>query len=169
MAPKSSGFLAGLSTAFTTGAGNQLEKGAIIQETAALHVGIHYGAPASVSTQIAALRSLLLGHGTGNLARWFKKVANVSRSRSFCNGVPWLIRTYKGETPLVIDVESADIIATLIHLKGEIEEIVQHPVQFVFSGASEAHLLAADISKSGAGVVLTPFHAFPSRWEERRM
>ncbi|KAI0085133.1 carbohydrate esterase family 9 protein [Irpex rosettiformis] len=150
VAPKSAGFLSGISTVFGTGAKHQLERGSIIVETAALHVGIHYGVGPSVSTQIAALRSLLLGHGAGNLAHWFKKVA-------------------EGETPLVIDVESADAIATLIHLKGEVEEAVGHPIQFVFAGASEAHLLASEISKSGAGVILTPFHTFPGAWEQRRI
>ncbi|KAI0766557.1 composite domain of metallo-dependent hydrolase [Irpex lacteus] len=150
VAPKSAGFLAGLSTVFATGANHQLEKGALIQETAAVHVGLHYGAGPSVSTQIAALRSLLLGQGKGHLARWFKKVTD-------------------GEIPLVIDVESADVIATLIHLKGEVEESAGHSVKFVFSGATEAHLLAAEIAKSGAGVILTPFHAFPKTWEKRRV
>ena len=70
---------------------------------------------------------------------------------------------------MVIDVESADVIATLIHLKGEIEAAVGHHLKFVFAGASEAHLLAAEIAESGAGVILTPFHAFPGSWEKRRM
>lgn len=70
--------MAGLSTVFATGANHQLEKGALIQETAAVHVGLHYGAGPSVSTQIAALRSLLLGQGKGHLAHWFKKVTDVS-------------------------------------------------------------------------------------------
>lgn len=66
-------------------------------------------------------------------------------------------------------MESADVIATLIHLKGEVEESAGHSVKFVFSGATEAHLLAAEIAKSGAGVILTPFHAFPKTWEKRRV
>jgi hypothetical protein len=50
----------------------------MIEETAALHVGIHYGVGISVSTQIAALRNLLLGHGKGKLGHWFRKVSEVT-------------------------------------------------------------------------------------------
>lgn len=77
VSPKSAGFLSGLSVVFATGANHQLEKGALIDEAAALHVGVHYGAGPSVSTQIAALRHLLLGHRKGPLGHWFTKVAQV--------------------------------------------------------------------------------------------
>ncbi|KAI0690094.1 carbohydrate esterase family 9 protein [Cytidiella melzeri] len=150
VSPKSAGFLSGLSTVFATGAKHRLEKGALIAETAGVHIGIHHGVGPSVSTQIAALRNLLLGHGQSHLGQWFKNVA-------------------EGKMPLVINVESADIIATLIHLKCEVEEAVGSSLKFVFAGASEAHLIAAEIGQAGAGVILTPFHAFPSRWEQRRI
>ena len=77
VSPKYAGFLSGLSTVFSTGASHQLEHGAIIEETAALHIGIHYGLGPSVSTQVAALRHLLLGHGRGQLGQWFRKVSEV--------------------------------------------------------------------------------------------
>ena len=60
-APKSVGLIAGVSTAFATGALHGLEDGALIQKDAALHVAVgHAGAAPSVSTQIAALRRMLL-------------------------------------------------------------------------------------------------------------
>ena len=58
--PQSHGFIAGLSTAFSLGAEHKLAEGAVLQEVTALHVSIGYGGKASVSTQIAALRKLLL-------------------------------------------------------------------------------------------------------------
>jgi hypothetical protein len=66
-APTSYGLVSGLSTVFFTGAAHALEEGAVIQETAALHINIGHsrsGSP-SVSTQIAALRRLLLGSVSG--------------------------------------------------------------------------------------------------------
>lgn len=67
VAPKSEGFLSGLSTVFTTGTMHKLQRGAVVQDVAALHIAIGAGSP-SVSTQVAALRRLLLGDGHGGLA-----------------------------------------------------------------------------------------------------
>jgi hypothetical protein len=52
-------FLLGLSTAFAVGASNTLEKNAIIQDEASLHIAVSRQFTASVSTQIAALRRIL--------------------------------------------------------------------------------------------------------------
>ena len=60
IAPQSGGFLQGLSTAFSLGAAHKLEKGAIVADAVALHVRVSMSGSASVSTQIAALRKLLL-------------------------------------------------------------------------------------------------------------
>lgn len=77
MAPSSEGgFLSGLSTAFNTGVSNKLRKGAIIQDVTALHVSVG-PATASISTQIATLRRLLLGNGKGDLASQFSEVVKV--------------------------------------------------------------------------------------------
>jgi hypothetical protein len=61
VAPVHSGFYGGLGTSFSTGAAHKLEDGAVIQEITALHVSVgHFGRKPSISTQIAALRGLLL-------------------------------------------------------------------------------------------------------------
>ena len=77
-APVSNGLLHGLSTAFNTGAKHKLEAGAIIEEAAAVHVTLSLGSSNSVSTQIAALRSLLQGGGEGALGKSFEKVVKAS-------------------------------------------------------------------------------------------
>jgi hypothetical protein len=58
----------------------------------------------------------------------------------------------KGIVPLVIEVHSADIMATLIILKAEVEEKIGSNMRMVFSGATEAHLLAEELRK------LTHYH-----------
>ncbi|PSR81151.1 hypothetical protein PHLCEN_2v6486 [Hermanssonia centrifuga] len=148
-APKSAGFLAGLSVVFATSAKHQLDDGGLIQDVAAVHVFVHHGAP-SVSTKIASLRNLLRGKAKGDLGFWFEKVG-------------------KGEVPLVIDVDNADIMASLLRLKGDIEEELDTSLKFVFSGASEAHLLANEISDAGVGVVVSPSRSYPGFWEKRRI
>lgn len=89
-APKSYSFISGLSTAFLLGAAHRLEKGAVAQRVAALHVNLYHGADLSVSTYIAALRRLLLDAKTGG--EWFSKAAKVrtpwpSSGDLFSNGV----------------------------------------------------------------------------------
>jgi len=114
-----------------------------------LHIVLTSSRP-SVSTHIAALRNLFSKAPEGELGAQFQKIL-------------------KGEKPLVVTVHSADIMATLIELKKEIE--VQHKakIQLTFSGASEAHLLAKEIGEAGIGVILIPVHPFPVTWKSRRV
>ena len=75
--PTSQGLVAGLSTAFSTGAAHALQEGAVIQDIAALHVNVGYSGSRSpsVSSQIAALRHLLLDAPSGTP---FDRVAKVN-------------------------------------------------------------------------------------------
>ncbi len=78
VAPRSGGFLIGLNTAFSTGSKHKLEHGALIQSAGAVHVSVHPSGKPSVSTQIAALRRLLLEPTSGELGLWFDKIRKVS-------------------------------------------------------------------------------------------
>lgn len=69
--------------------------------------------------------------------------------------------------PLVINVDSADIMATLILLKSEVETSIGETLKFTFVGGSESHLLASEISGAGIGVILIPSRPFPVTWEGR--
>lgn len=71
--------------------------------------------------------------------------------------------------PLVIHVESADIMATLVNLKREYESTTGISLWVTFSGATEAHLLAKEIARTKINVILTSPRAFPTSWEQRRM
>lgn len=62
-----------------------------------------------------------------------------------------------------------DIISTLIQLKMEFEKLKKITLKMTITGASEAHILAADIASAGIGVVINPPRPFPARWEDRRM
>ncbi|KAI9569587.1 composite domain of metallo-dependent hydrolase [Boletus coccyginus] len=135
--PTSSGLVAGLSTAFSTGAAHALEDGAVIQDIAALHVNIGHSGSPSVSSKITALRHLLLDAAGGTP---FDRVA-------------------KGDIPLVVEAQSADIIASLIKLKKEL----------TVAGAAEAHLLAKNLGEANVGVIVTPSRPFPETWEKQRI
>jgi hypothetical protein len=150
--PTSRGPFAGLSVAINPGAAHKLEKGAIVQDAAALHVSIgHFGRSSpSISTQIAALRRLLLYPGKGEKGQWVKQIL-------------------AGNIPLVINVDKADHIASLLYLKKEVENVTQKRMRVTLSGSAEAHLLAQEIADAKVGVILTPSRPFPYTFDQLRI
>ncbi|KAF5347941.1 hypothetical protein D9756_010123 [Leucocoprinus leucothites] len=142
--PSGSGFIQGLSTEIFTRAENSLEPRAIIQEEVALHATISHSVDASISTQITALRQLLF---ESNTTAW-QRVRNR-------------------EIPLVINVDSADIMSTLILLKESYRRSTRSDFDLTFTGAAESHLIAEDIAKAGISVVVTKPRPFPGTWRAR--
>ena len=74
----------------------------------------------------------------------------------------------------MVAVESADIMATLLRLKAEIEHKIltetnlHKELKLTFSGATEAHLLARELRHAKVGVLVHP-RPYPYAWESRRM
>lgn len=165
--PSTRGFLSGLGTAFGTGLPHSLSKGAVLQEETALHFEILSSTP-SISTHIAALRNLFSGAVKGELGVQAKKILEVKQL--FLDPIgPFSLLTRQGDLPLVIRVQSADIMATLITLKKEIEAEHESQIQVTFVGANEAHLLAKEIGEAAIGVILAPSRPFPATWRSKRM
>ena len=77
VSPETDGFLRGLNTAFSTGAAHRLARGAVVQETGTVHISIHPIGSPSVSTQIAALRNMLLGDTSSEMKEWFDLIKQV--------------------------------------------------------------------------------------------
>lgn len=77
-------------------------------------------------------------------------------------------RAFQGNIPLVVNVESADIIATLLVLKKEVEAAKGNTIRLTITGATEAHLLAEQIGRAGVGVILHQ-RPYPSIWEQKRI
>lgn len=161
VSPQSDGFLSGLSAAFSLAAPHKLAAGAVVQRAGAVHVAIHRGEAQSVSTQVAALRRLLLlGSDSDNL-----KTEEEGELGA------WFARIRKGEATLVVEAESADVIATVIELKQEVEGALQgeKALKVTIAGGREAHLLARELGEAGVGVLLTQPRPFPKEWEAHRM
>lgn len=55
--------------------------------------------------------------------------------------------------PLVIEVGSADIMATLLTIKREVEERKGSTMKMVFAGAAEAHLIAKELGRCYSFVI----------------
>ena len=63
---------------------------------------------------------------------------------------------------MVVNVGSADIMASLVSLKKEVEEKTGIPMKLTFAGATEAHLIADELSAAGVGVIVTPTRSYVS-------
>ncbi|EMD40502.1 hypothetical protein CERSUDRAFT_121244 [Gelatoporia subvermispora B] len=152
--------IAGLSATFRTGSAHALAPNAVVKPITALHVIVSKpppfswmgASPVSVSTQIAALRRLLLDgeNERTETGQWFKKAA-------------------EGTIPIVVDVSSADIMATLLRLKREVEDKRGSFMNMVFARATEAYLLADEIAQARVGVIMSPPRPFPTTWDDRRI
>lgn len=68
-----------------------------------------------------------------------------------------------------MEAHSADVIATLVLLKKQIDLEKQTNIRLTITGASEAHLLAKELGEAGVGIIVNPARPFPSVWEARRM
>lgn len=152
--PSTGEFLSGLSFSFSLGAAHALEKGAIGNPAAALHIRIvgsgqeegEGETSMSVATAIAALRRLLHGEaGKGEVAAAFARVAN-------------------GELRLVVTASSADTIAALIRLKRTVPNM-----RLTINQAHEAWLLADELAAEDIGVIVSPPRSFPASWDQRRI
>ena len=69
----------------------------------------------------------------------------------------------------MVEAHSADVIATLILLKKEVEEKTGATIQMTITGATEAHLLVEEIAKANIGIIFNPSRPFPTTWEQRRV
>lgn len=70
---------------------------------------------------------------------------------------------------MVIHVHSANIIATLILLKKEVETETGITMKMTLTGATEAHVLAKEIGEAGVGVIISPVRPFPFIYDSREM
>ncbi|BGO98128.1 hypothetical protein NBRC10513v2_001345 [Rhodotorula toruloides] len=157
-APISNDFLGGLSVTFRTGASNILEDGAIMREVSAVHVAVGYfGSAAPVAIEVAALRRLL----TRTSEDAYRGSLEEPHRRAFD-------KVSSGKLPLVIRVDKADVIATLLRLKEEVEEAGGVEQRWIVAGGQEAHLLASELAAANIAVILTSPRAFPTTWDRRR-
>jgi hypothetical protein len=75
----------------------------------------------------------------------------------------------QGHLTLAIKARSADIIASIISLKREVESRTGTTLKVTITHASEAHLLAHELARAKIGVVLVSMRPFPFEWQDRRI
>ena len=69
----------------------------------------------------------------------------------------------------MVEAYNADVIATLILLKKDVEEKTGATIHMTIAGATEAHLLVEEIAQANIGIIFRPSRPFPSTWEQRRV
>ena len=70
--------------------------------------------------------------------------------------------------PLVVNVGSADIMASLIALKREVEKKTGKAFKMTFAGGTEAHLIADELAAENVGVIVTPTRSYVRLLSSRR-
>ena len=169
VAPVHYGFFGGLGTSFSTGAVHKLADGAVIQEVTALHVSVgHFASRPSISTQIAALRSLLLELTNETPTDVSKPFRDAVKVRQILARRHLYTEFRQGVIPIVVEAHNADVIATLIQLKRDVEKMGAK-IHMTIAGATEAHLLVKEIAQANIGIIFKPSRPFPSTWEQRRV
>ncbi|KAL1744952.1 hypothetical protein HDZ31DRAFT_37449 [Schizophyllum fasciatum] len=157
VAPQSNeALVSGLSVALSLGALNKAEEGAIGQRIAALHVDVSLKAKESVSTQVARLRTLLLD-AESDPGRHGKQLGEA------------VGRVIRGEIPLIVKAHSADVIATLLDVKAEVEAATKRTINITIAGGTEAHLVAPQLAAADVGVIVLSPRSFPYDWERKRI
>ena len=74
----------------------------------------------------------------------------------------------QGAIPLIVQTNNADIMATVLALKAEVETFSKHEMRLVFVGGAEAQMVVSQLRNAGVGVVLTPPRSFSYFWDYRR-
>ena len=80
-----------------------------------------------------------------------------------CYVLMLLLTPSQGTIPLVVNVGSADIIATLVTLKKEVEAKTGNTIKMTIAGATEAHLVADELAEANVGVIVTPTRSYVGR------
>jgi hypothetical protein len=153
----------GVSVGFRTGAMHAQEQHAVWQDEVALHYTLTKTNMApSLSGAIGLLKSKLLKAVTSN------NTELVGEAR-------YLKKVVQGAMTLVLTVHSADLIASLLRVKADVEAAISAKdasstaqLRLVLVGGAESHLLADKLAAANVSVVLAPLLPYSETWDQRR-
>ncbi|KAK4225198.1 hypothetical protein QBC38DRAFT_269058 [Podospora fimiseda] len=151
----------GTSVGFLTGAKTSLDKNAVFASDVAVHYTLDLtskrGSTPSISAAVGALRQKLLEAAASN-----EKIKDGYSEAAF------LKKVVQGSLPLVITVQNADVIASILQVKKTVEHATGTALRLVIYGGAESWLLAEELASAKVGVVLAPLFSFRSTWDQRR-
>lgn len=164
----------GISVGFLTGARNPAQKGAVFADEIAVHYTLTLEAKTestpSMSSAIGTLRQKLLD-ATSTLANSTEDSVKDRFQESH-----YLHMVVNGTLSLVITVNSADTIASIIRMKHDIEGLISSldssgtkNLHIIILGGAESHLVAPELAASNISVVLAPLLPYAQTWDQRRV
>ncbi|KAK8155997.1 hypothetical protein IWX90DRAFT_494327 [Phyllosticta citrichinensis] len=77
-------------------------------------------------------------------------------------------RVVTAQLPLVISVDSADTTASILRVKGAVEQAANRKIRLAVVGGAEAHLVVKELAAADVGVVLAPLLQYSQAWDQRR-
>lgn len=160
----------GVSVGFRTGALHSQGEGAVWGEDVALHLTL------TKSNSAPALSAVI-----GQLKAKLMKAIEANETTIGTEGY-YLKKVTNGEMPLAVTVHSADLIASLLRVKADVEEAmtattattttvegtISAKLRLLIIGAAESHLLASSLASADVGVVLAPLLPYAESWDQRR-
>lgn len=148
----------GVSAGFLTGASHALEKGAVWADEVALQYTLTQTEKnPALSSHVGLLRSAML------------KSFDTNETTASPEEI-YLKHAALGKLPLAITVHSADIIASLLRLKADVEASSpsKQLIRLIIIGGAESHLLAPQLAASNTSVLLAPLLPYSESWDQRR-
>ena len=150
----------GVSAGFLTGAAIAGEEGAVWMPDVALHYSLAKSDKTpSLSSAVGELKAKLL------------KAREANETDGALPGEEnYLKKAVNGTMPLAISVHSADLIASLLRVKDEIESSSEkeEKLRLIIIGGAESHILANELAKAVVSVVLAPMLPYAESWDQRR-
>ena len=156
----------GVSVGFLTGATNAIEEGAVFANEVAVHyslgVSIKSEKTPSISSAVGALRKGLL-----------KAIQTNETITDVYSEDAYLRRVVTDDLPLVLSIHSADTIAAVLRVKGEVESALTSvaapkKLRVVIVGGAESYLVAKELADANVGVILSPLQPHAESWDQRR-
>jgi imidazolonepropionase-like amidohydrolase len=156
----------GISAGIRIAAKHALQPGAVWNSAVAVHyslgLGTKQGRTPSLSSALNDLKSKLLKASRPKSSESNDDSLEQSLEDSSLASVT------SGNASLVIDVHSADAIASLLRLKSEFDAKSNTALRLVILGGAESHLLAPELALANVPVILAPVFAYSTTWDQRR-
>ena len=147
----------GISVGFKTGALHAKQQDAVWQDEVALHYAL---------TKTEKLPSL--SAAVGQLKAKLLKAVSANKTEDVGEAT-YLKKVVNGTMPLIIEVHSADLIASLLRLKTEVEDAIDATdMRLVIVGGAESYMLAEELATANVGVALAPLLPYSETWDQRR-
>lgn len=118
--------------------------------------------------------STSISNAVGSLRRKLLEAveSNTTSSDPFSESA-FLQKVVQGSLPLAITAHSADVIASILKVKGTVDSAITSTggdggIRIVIIGGAESFIVADELAAAKVGVVLSPLLSYRTTWDQRR-